>query len=306
MYTASLKKLLVLIVTYNGVETVADVLKSCYQPGVKILVIDNASNDGTGKLILKQQIPELELISSSHNVGVATAYNIAISRARQQGKSWILLLDQDSLITGSAIRQLYNTAQVLIHRGDSVGAVFPTVRSAHFPTVIHPPYHWTGKRLRPVTVPAVMAEPISIDSSITSGALYRIEALVATGGFREPYFIDFVDHEYHIRMRRAGWSLWWEQRVELFHCLGDFQKMTPDGLWIEHCPYRYYYMARNMTNGYRKLGGMTALLCFWLELARHLKRLYRYGRQPGVCNRYILKGVVDGLRGIGGPLDPAV
>lgn len=296
--------LLALIVTYNGIKTIENVLKTCYQPGVKILVIDNASTDGTSKLILKQQIPGLELISSQHNVGVAAAYNMGVRWARQMGKSWILLLDQDSLMSGSAIRQLYNTAQVLTHKDNTVGALFPTVRCLDFPTVIHPPYRWTGKRLIPITVPTVTAEPIAIDSSITSGALYRIEALVATGGFHEPYFIDFVDHEYHIRMRQAGWSLWWEKRAELSHCLGEIQKMTPSGLWIEHPPYRYYYMARNMTNGYRKLGGMMALLYFWLELVRHMNRLYRYGRQPGVCKRYILKGVVDGLRGIGGPLDP--
>lgn len=300
-----LEKLLVLIVTYNGVDTVADVLESCYQPGIEILVIDNASSDGTRELILKQRRPKLELISSPHNIGVAAAYNLGLKQARKQGKSWILILDQDSVITESAISQLYDTARALISGGNRVGAVFPTVRSAHFPSVIHPPYYWTGKRLVPVTVPAAMREPIPIDSSITSGTLYRVETLVATGGFCEPYFIDFVDHECHIRMRQAGWSLWWEPRAELLHHLGEIQKMTAVGLWIEHSPYRYYYMARNMTRGYWKLGGMKALFYFWLEMLRHMKLLYRYGRQPGSCSGYILKGVFDGLRGIGGPLDPA-
>jgi len=306
MGDAWLEKLLVLIVTYNGVDTVADVLESCYQPGIEILVIDNASIDGTRELILKQRLPKLELISSPHNIGVAAAYNLGLKQARKRGKSWILILDQDSLITGSAIHQLYDTAQELSRKGNPVGAIFPTIRSAHFPTVIHLPYYWTGKRLLQVTASAVMEGPIPVDSSITSGTLYRVEALMATGGFCEPYFIDFVDHECHIRMRQAGWSLWWEPRAELLHRLGEIQKMTAVGLWIEHSPYRYYYMARNMTRGYRKLGGMKALFYFWLEMLRHMKRLYCYGRQPGSCYGYILKGVLDGLRGIDGPLDPAV
>lgn len=300
-----LEKLLILIVTYNGVDTVADVLESCYQPGIEILVIDNASSDGTRELILKQRIPKLELIASPQNIGVATAYNLGLRQALKWGKAWILILDQDSCISRSAIQQLYETAQTLSDRGKPVGAVFPTIRSAHFPTVIHLPYYWTGKRLLQVTANEVMNDPVPVDSSITSGTLYRIEALLEIGGFCEPYFIDFVDHECHIRMRQAGWSLWWEPRVALSHRLGEIQKMTAIGLWIEHPPYRYYYMARNMTSGYWKLGGTKALFYFWLELARHMKRLYRYGRQPGSCYGYILKGVLDGLRGIDGPLDPA-
>ncbi len=146
---------------------------------------------------------------------------------------------------------------------------------------------------------------MEIDSTLTSGTLYSTAALLSVGGFRESYFIDFVDHECHLRLRRAGWKLWWVPGAVLYHDLGKTQRLTAQGLWIEHEPYRYYYMARNMLEGHRRLGGMGAALLLGAEIARHAWRLQRYGRRPALCAAYIGKGILHAMLGKSGRLGSA-
>jgi rhamnosyltransferase len=78
--------------------------------------------------------------------------------------------------------------------------------------------------------------------------------------------------------------------------------MTDSGLWIEHEPYRYYYMARNMTEAHLRIGGPVSMLMFWRDLCRHAVRLYAHGRRPCAGIYFMLKGCLDALIGKSGPL----
>lgn len=300
---------LTLIVTYEGAGTVGNLLRSfpvCSEGKTgPLLVIDNASEDDTISVVKSLSLPRLEILGMPKNVGVSRAYNIGIERACQMGAEWLFILDQDTVCGKSCLDRLLQTGQDLIKQGEKVGAVCPTAKSQLFPDQIHYPYQWTGYRLKPILLSESRSadDLIAVDSTINSGTLYRVEALASINGFREEYFIDFVDHECHIRLRQAGWSIWWDKRAVLFHQLGKMQKITAEGLWIEHEPFRYYYMARNMTEGYWRLGGLRAMIHFGYETYKHSKRLRRYGSAPGESIRYILKGIKDSILGKFGPLD---
>lgn len=300
---------LILVVTHEGAETVCQTLESCLsspqEEARPVMVIDNASADHTVSVVKSLSLPGLEVVRMPKNVGVAKAFNHGVKKARQIGARWLFILDQDSICGSCCLDILLQNANDLMKKGEKVGAVCPTAKSLIFSDVIHYPYRWTGRGLEPVLcnekkLPDV---PIAIDSTISSGTLYLVDALTAINGFREEYFIDFVDHECHIRLRRAGWSLWWEKRAVLYHRLGRIQRMTDEGLWVEHDPVRYYYMARNMVEGYWRLGGVRALLQFGGEIQRQIHRLRRFGEAPKKSIHYIFKGVKDAFLGKFGPLD---
>lgn len=300
---------LILVVTHEGAETVCQTLQSCLsspqEEARPVMVIDNASADHTVSVVESLSLPGLEVVRMPKNVGVAKAFNLGVKKARQIAARWLFILDQDSICGSCCLDILLQTANDLMKKGKKVGAVCPTAKSLIFSDVIHYPYRWTGRGLEPVLcnekkLPDV---PIAIDSTISSGTMYRVDALAAINGFREEYFIDFVDHECHIRLRRAGWSLWWEKRAVLYHRLGRIQRMTDEGLWVEHDPVRYYYMARNMVEGYWRLGGVRALLQFGGEIRRQIHRLRRFGEAPKESIHYIFKGVKDAFLGKFGPFD---
>jgi len=302
-------KVLTLIVTYEGAETVRQTIESCissfHTVAGPVLVIDNASKDDTVSRVTSVSFPGLEIVSLRENLGVAKAYNMGIEKAEKIGAEWLFILDQDTACGPCCVGLLLKTAGHLMERGEKVGAVCPTAKSRRFPANIHPPYVWTGRGLVPVNglKSGLSGGPAAIDSSMTSGTLYRVEALASVNGFREEYFIDFVDHECHIRLRQAGWSVWLDNRAEIYHRLGKIERITDEGLWIEHEPFRYYYMMRNMIEGNWRLGGLRPLVFFGVDACRHIQRLRRYAEAPDKCIRYILKGVWDAVWGRSGRLD---
>ncbi len=295
-------KILILIVSYNGEKTICSVLESCLTDerlsDITTLVIDNASTDKTIAAIQSVNLNPLEIIQMPSNVGVAIAYNLGLKKAKELGAKWLFLLDQDSVCLNCCLNHLVEEAKLLEKKGEQVGAICACVRSWFFQDTIHLPYNWTGDSLVTANIDSSSEIVIPIDSSLSSGTLYNVEALNAIGGFREDYFIDFIDHECHLRLRKADWGIWWHKHAILYHRLGLIQKMTNEGLWIEHQPYRYYYMARNMLEGLRRLGGKTAAKRFIKQdIFGHIQRLWRYGKSPWKSSYFMIRGIIDGFLG---------
>jgi rhamnosyltransferase len=300
-------EVVILVVTYEGEQTIGQLLDSCMadldRTDRRLLILDNGSKDQTIDVVRSYGLPVAQIEPIGRNVGVAKAFNLGVSKACELGAEWLFILDQDSICGKNCLGRLLQTARRLASSG-KVGAVCATPRSLLFQDVVHFPYRWDGRTFKPVCDDLTGdSEPVvSIDSSISSGTLYRLEALSSVGGFREDYFIDFVDHECHMRLRRKGWTLWWEKRAWIYHRLGSIQKATPDGLWIEHAPFRYYYMARNMLEGYWRLGGIKALFPFACMMKRHVRLIRRYGERPRESILFIIKGLGDAILGRFGPL----
>ena len=300
-----LPSVLTAIITHNGVAEISETLEALRWAAswpCPVFIVDNASTDQTIDLIDKLDYPDLELLSLERNAGVAEALNIALDKARKSSSKWLFILDQDSRCVPGCLDVLFREAELLHESDRRTGAVCPVARSRKFPESIHMPYIWTGTRL--MQVESGESEVLEIDSTITSGTMYLVEALENAGGFKQEYFIDFVDHECHLRMRRAGWKIFWISRAGLEHSLGKHQEMTPEGLWIEHEPWRYYFMTRNMIHGYYSFGGCRAVSAFLGDALRHSRMLRRYGRSSNKCIRHMLKGILHGFLGKLGPLAP--
>src|SRR5258708_24301405 len=84
----------VLITTYNSerfLETCREwLLRQVYKP-LEVIVVDNASSDGTRDLLAKAG-PEVRIIYNDTNIGFAAAQNEA---ARLAQGSWLLSLNPD-------------------------------------------------------------------------------------------------------------------------------------------------------------------------------------------------------------------
>lgn len=91
-----------IIVTYNGMKWLDRCLGSleASEIPVSIVVIDNASTDGTPDYIA-EKFPNVHLIRSYVNYGFAKANNIGIRYALDNGADYFLLLNQDAWLNGS-------------------------------------------------------------------------------------------------------------------------------------------------------------------------------------------------------------
>lgn len=100
-------KVLVIIVTYNGIKCINSCLQSVEQSHriLDCLVVDNGSNDGTQEYILKN-FPNVTFIQSEVNLGFGKANNIGLKFALEHGYNYVYLLNQDAWITPNTIDKL--------------------------------------------------------------------------------------------------------------------------------------------------------------------------------------------------------
>ncbi|TAN40747.1 MAG: glycosyltransferase family 2 protein [Nitrospirae bacterium] len=98
----------VVLVNWNGVELtvpcIASLLEGTVRPD-QIVVVDNASEDGSADLIARQ-FPEVELIRNKENLGFTGANNIGISSLMASGCGYIWILNNDTTVDDRCLEVL--------------------------------------------------------------------------------------------------------------------------------------------------------------------------------------------------------
>ena len=90
---------LVCIPTYNEASNVLDLVARVHEaaPQADVLVIDDASPDGTGDLVRTQILKDarLEIMSRPAKLGLGTAYMAGFAYSLQHGYTSVLTMDSD-------------------------------------------------------------------------------------------------------------------------------------------------------------------------------------------------------------------
>ncbi len=104
-------KVSIIVVSYNTREVTLECLRSVYretrQTRFEIIVVDNASDDGSAEAI-RAEFPDLDLVASEENLGFGQANNLAATRAKG---TFLLLLNPDTVILNGAVDALVRFAE---------------------------------------------------------------------------------------------------------------------------------------------------------------------------------------------------
>jgi GT2 family glycosyltransferase len=124
-----------IIVTFNRKELLINSLRTLYSQTIKpelIILIDNASSDGTEEYIYKNLAQEelacVEYIRLNQNVGGAGGFSVGIEKAIKTNCEWFLLIDDDVELEKEALEnclEYKNTYKCMqMNRKDVEGKVF--------------------------------------------------------------------------------------------------------------------------------------------------------------------------------------
>ena len=94
-----------------------------------------------------------------------------------------------------------------------------------------------------------------VDVAITSGSLLSLKVYKIVGPFNDKLFIDYVDFEYCLRIRKAGFKILRLKEALIYHKLGDLKRkifLFKKIFVTNHPPVRYYYRTRNRFYVYKK------------------------------------------------------
>lgn len=288
----------ILIVTYNGEQSITNLINHLLDAGknysLDILVVDNASTDNTIAHLEKQSIEQLTIIKNRDNYGVAKAFNQGVRHFNKKGSEWVLILDQDSHVADDFFISYVSLLPYIGSRCLSIAAICSNAINDNSYAFNHKPCLWTGYSF--IVAPDIINEKICelplVASSISSGTFYKTAVVKELGGFKEDYFIDFVDHEFHLKLAKNGWKMVWNRQAKFYHNLGIKLENKDNAAWLEHPAFRYYYMARNMAHGFYTYGGFKGLRTFLQTLPGHIRMTFKHSDVPWEISRNIAKGLL--------------
>lgn len=225
---------------YNPDDSVVDRCVALLDQARHVVVVDDGSTNDPAPVLAQLESLGAHVVRLERNCGIASALNAGIRAARQHpsNPSFILTMDQDSLLEPGYTDKLLTAYEVAISNGVSVGMVAPGLISG-LPT----------RRRGKVRTTVLGGEPIQ------SGLLVPCTTLDALGLMMDELFIDGVDTEFYLRARNAGMESVLATDARLDHALGSM--VTASVFGIEVAPagrplkirtaasYRYYYIFRN-------------------------------------------------------------
>ena len=240
-----------------------------------IVIVDNGSLnfDAIERLCFSKHI---EVIHNTENLGIAEALYQIMDWSIVHRYEWTLTLDQDSVCFPSLI-QLYEKYMSL----PSVGMLTCLIQDRNFDE---------EKEKK--------TDYIEVNTCITSGSLMNMDAYQKTNGFDRQMFIDSVDFEMCIQLRKAGYKIYRVNETGLLHEVGHGKNVSLLGkkyITYNHSPFRQYYMARNHMYLARKYPDEKKLVKEILREIRSNLLILVYEEQKLQKIRARLKGFWDGL-----------
>ncbi len=241
-------------------------------PHVKgAIVVDNGSPQDLADDLKEVRSLGCFFLRLTGNLGIATAQNIGIQWAREQGATHVMLLDQDSQPEQDMVTRLLRATLELQQRGTRLAAVAPAYVDARQKNV--KPFSRLG-RLRARRFGCGAGEAVvETDTAIASGSLIPVASLAAIGGMREELFIDLVDIEWWLRARSMGYKSFGVCDAVLRHSLGAQPRTFANRTITHHSPLRSYYFFRNAV---WLIGRRYAPTAWRLAVARQLLRRFLY------------------------------
>lgn len=187
------------VVAYNRAELLVEVLaglRAQSEPLAGIVVVDNASTDGTGEVARAEDV---DLVTLNRNTGGAGGFAAGIARAlTHHDPDWLWIMDDDSVPTATAAAELRAAA-------DGAGAVLAASRVVWHDGRDHPmntprqrPFASSRRKATAAAVGGIPVRSASFVSILVSAAVARTEGLPVAD-----YFIWNDDFEYSTRILRG-------------------------------------------------------------------------------------------------------
>lgn len=290
------------VVTHHPDNGFPERIKSILEEVGRVTIVDNASNHRS-LLVLNQLSEEtsIELLRNDENMGIGFALNKGIEKAIEDNFPWVMTFDQDSWPDKGLVKSITNRFDNDEFLAD-IGMLAPQVvdpdLDRYTPFLVKTRFFF--RRVSCDRLPN--AEVIAI---ITAGMLLRTDIFLEVGRFREDLFIDLVDTEYCLRNRSNGYFIARVCEAVVYHRLGEREERRFGPIVVRptfHPPWRWYTINRNRLLVLKEYAPkeLEWLLYELVAFAYTTIRMFlvEHGRvQKLYC---ILRGLLDGLRGLSG------
>jgi len=257
----------VTIVTYNSGRFIKRCLESVLEqryPNREIIVIDNASTDGTTD-ILEQFDDRVKIVYNDENIGFAAAQNQAIGLSRGE---WILTLNPDVLLLPGFIQELVDAGNVDSKCGTVCGKLLTILATFDLPEkqlvdstgIYFTPMLRHLDRGSQEVDNGHYTKPEYVFGATAAAALYRrtmIDDISFDGEFFDPdFFVYREDADVAWRAQLLGWRCVYTPDARGYHVrnvLPGNRRALPPAINMHSVKNRFLMRIKNITPGlYRR------------------------------------------------------
>ena len=286
----------IVVVSFNTRELLRECLNCLVVEAAslrsEILVVDNASSDGSAAMV-REKFPHVHLIESTENLGFGEANNRAFNIA--SGRYFVLLNSDAFLSPGallSAVRHMDETPGCGLGGGRLVGrdgSWQPSARAFH--SVLGDAIVLTGLAARfPKSrlfgrfdrTWADEQAPCRVDWVPGAFCIVRPEALHAVGTFDPDFFLYYEEVDLCRRLKRAGYSIWYWPDIVVTHIGGESSRQLKSMAFSSQAAQVVLWRMRSTLLYYRKHHPGKVLLAKWMEKVLYGASVIRNGfsRKP--------------------------
>ena len=230
------------VVTFNRKDLLRECLVALLAQTRKvdeILVVDNASTDGTREF-LAQEFPQVPVLNLPKNIGGAGGFHEGMKWAYNKGFDWIWVMDDDTVTTPTALSELFAARDRFLH-------------AARQPSLLASKVIWVDGTLHTMNIPSVKRSfddpeslfiaaeksTLSLRTATFVSLLMQRRVIKQYGLPLTDYFIWDDDTEYTARILRHNFGVLVPSSVVLHKTI---KKHTA----VDATPQRYYYHVRNV------------------------------------------------------------
>lgn len=319
-------RLSVVIVSYQ----VRDLLRTCLQSvqisaartagtlRVDIIVVDNASADGSAEMV-RREFPDVALLAQSENLGFTGGNNLALrtlgfavddlpSAATPAGEpaarpDYVLLLNPDTEVVDDALGQMVSCLEHVPNAG-ACGArlsygdggfqhgafAFPTLAQIlidFYPLTGMPGMHRLHDSRLNGRYPVSLwhgAEPFPVDFVLGAAMMVRGDVIEQVGGLDDRFFMYCEEMDWSMRIQEAGWCVYAVPAAHVLHHEAQSSRQARWDAFVRLWRSRFLFFAKHgdrYSQGY--LTTVRAVVASALRIkSRQARRRFRAGEIDGV------------------------
>lgn len=236
-----MNKILAIIVTYNpSIDKLKVLVSELISQNTDVIIIDNQSDSSTE---LESLMPTyISLLDQ--NYGIAHAQNIGINKAFNKKYEFVIFFDQDSSIPQNMINNMLELYQQISkdYKIACLGPAYIDIKTG----VTAPAIQIKGLKVNRVILNKENSYT-EADYIISSGTLITIKILKRVGLMNEKLFIDYVDIEWGLRIKKEGYNNFIANNIIMKHHIGDKSIKIPlsHRFMNVHSDFRKYFLLRN-------------------------------------------------------------
>lgn len=284
----------IVIVAYNDFP----VLERCIESvsggtfrDVEIIVVDNSTTEDVGRGLAGR--PEIHYHRTGENLGFCAANNIGFRMSEAIGMEYTLLLNHDTVLDPRCLEAALKRADGLPDLGILTGKIylFTGERRLWYAGGYFSRLIGAGKNLGFNEVDAGRYDAFrEVEYATGCFMLIPTKLFSIAGSLEERFFMYLDDIEFCLRIRKAGYRIYYEPGAVVRHDLGSGADLPkrPD--------YYLYFSIRNKPMVVR--GEAYTLYLYFAMIVVAAVKLLQFSAHPGIPHRRaklraILWGVVD-------------